>query len=118
MQLFATIWRWGGIDTLPFAPRLAFDILGLLISFTGLAMYSECAWCFHPNDALSSCLKGRWSPKMMKIFNIAAPLLIILICLGKNRTVFALNIGTVVGLLIQSRFTSFCQIEYEKYLHI
>lgn len=55
---------------------------------------------------------------MMKIFNIAAPLLIILICLGKNRTVFALNIGTVVGLLIQSRFTSFCQIEYEKYLHI
>lgn len=48
-----------GIDKLDFIPRFGVDIFGLLISFTGLAMYSECAWCFHPHDALSSCLKSR-----------------------------------------------------------
>lgn len=59
IQAFATVWRWWGIDKLDFIPRFGVDILGLLISFTGLAMYSECAWCFHPHDALSSCLKSR-----------------------------------------------------------
>lgn len=34
MQAFATVWRWWGIDKLDF-------------------------WCFHPHDALSSCLKSR-----------------------------------------------------------
>ena len=115
MQAFATVWRWWSIDKLDFIPRFGVDILGLLISFTSLAMYSECAWCFHPHDALSSCLKSRWSPKMMKLFNIIAPLIVIGICFFKNRTIYALHIGTVVGLLIQSRYTSFCQITYEKY---
>ena len=59
IQAFATVWRWWGIDKLDFIPRFGVDILGSLISFTGLAMYSECAWCFHPHDALSSCLKSR-----------------------------------------------------------
>lgn len=118
IQAFATVWRWWGIDKLDFIPRFGVDILGLLTSFTGLAMYSECAWCFHPHDVLSSCLKSRWSPKMMKLFNIIAPLIVIGICFFRNHTVYALHIGTLVGLLIQNRFTSFCQIAYEKYLHV
>ena len=51
---------------------------------------------------------------MMKDFNIIAPLVVIVICLLKNYTICALHLGTVVGLLMQSRFTSFCQIQYKK----
>ena len=118
MQAFATVWRLWGVDTLPLVPRLGVDLIGLLISFMGLAMYSECAWCFHPHDTLSSCLKRHWSPKMMKTFNIVAPLIVIGFCFFKSHTIYALHVGTLIGLLIQSRFTSFCQIEYEKYLHV
>lgn len=118
MQAFATVWRSWRVAVLPFFPRLFVDILGLLVSFGGLAMYSKCAWCFHPHDALSSCLKSRWNPKMMKEFNIIVPLIIIFICAFKNHTIYALHIGTIIGLLIQSRFTSLCQITYDKYLHI
>lgn len=119
MQAFATVWRAWGIDQLPFWPRLLMDFLGLMISFAGLAMYSDCAWCFHPHDVLSHCLRSRWSPRLMKLFNIFVPLLVIAITfIIKNHTVYALHIGTVVGLLMQSRFTEFCQIEYDKYLHI
>ena len=66
MQVFATVWRWWGIDKLDFI----------------------------------------------------APLIVIGICFFRNHTVYALHIGTLVGLLIQNRFTSFCQIAYEKYLHV
>ncbi|MDB6220100.1 hypothetical protein [Lactobacillus amylovorus] len=55
---------------------------------------------------------------MMKLFNIIAPLIVIGICFFRNHTVYALHIGTLVGLLIQNRFTLFCQIAYEKYLHV
>lgn len=51
---------------------------------------------------------------MMKGFNIIAPLVVIAICFLKNYTIYALHLGTVVGLLVQSRFTSFCQIQYKK----
>ena len=51
---------------------------------------------------------------MMKDFNIIAPLVVIAICFLKNYTIYALHLGTVVGLLMQSRFTSFCQIQYKK----
>ena len=51
---------------------------------------------------------------MMTDFNIIAPLVVIVICLLKNYTICALHLGTVVGLLMQSRFTSFCQIQYKK----
>jgi hypothetical protein len=66
MQVFATVWRWWGIDKLDFI----------------------------------------------------APLIVIEICFFRNHTVYALHIGTLVGLLIQNRFTAFCQIAYEKYLHV
>lgn len=118
MQLFANIWRIWRIDQLPIIIRSVVDLIGLFISFAGLAMYSECAWCFHPHDALSSCLKRRLSPKFMKLFNIIVPLVIIFLCSFKNHTIFALHIGTIIGLLIQTRFTGFCQIKYDKYLHI
>ncbi|MFM9597010.1 hypothetical protein ACKI1O_47555, partial [Streptomyces scabiei] len=40
MQLFATGYRAAGIDQLPFVPRLIFDLIGFIISFAGLVMYS------------------------------------------------------------------------------
>ena len=42
------------------------------------------------------------------------PLVVIAICFLKNYTIYALHLGTVVGLLMQSRFTLFCQIQYKK----
>lgn len=51
---------------------------------------------------------------MMKYFNMITPLVVIAICFLKNYTIYALPLGTVVGLLMQSRFTLFCQIQYKK----
>lgn len=51
---------------------------------------------------------------MMKYFNMIALLVVIAICFLKNYTIYALRLGTVVGLLMQSCFTSFCQIQYKK----
>ncbi|OYS09650.1 hypothetical protein CBF65_02540 [Lactobacillus johnsonii] len=51
---------------------------------------------------------------MMKYFNMITPLVVIAICFLKNYTIYALHLGTVVGLLMQSRFTLFCQIQYKK----
>ena len=51
---------------------------------------------------------------MMKYFNMIALLVVIAICFLKNYTIYALRLVTVVGLLMQSRFTSFCQIQYKK----
>ncbi|WP_186822952.1 hypothetical protein [Lactobacillus johnsonii] len=48
---------------------------------------------------------------MMKYFNMITPLVVIAICFLKNYTIYALHLGTVVGLLMQSRFTLFCQIQ-------
>ena len=50
---------------------------------------------------------------MMKYFNMITPLVVIAICFLKNYTIYALHLGTVVGLLMQSRFTLFCQIQYK-----
>ena len=44
---------------------------------------------------------------MMKDFNIIDPLVVIAICLLKNYTICALHLGTVVGLLMQSRFAKY-----------
>lgn len=118
MQFFATIYRAEGVDQLGFIPRLLLDVLGLIISFAGIAMYSDCAWCFHPHDVLSSCLKIAWTPKLMKLFNLVVPLLVIAICFCKNHTVYALHIGTLIGIFLQSKFTEYFQIEYSRYLHI
>lgn len=118
MQLFATGYRAMKIDQLSFGPRFAFDLIGLVISFAGLAMYSDCAWCFHPHDVLSTCLRTKWNPKLMKLFNLIIPLLVIFICFFKNHTIYALHIGTLIGVLFQNRIMEFFQIYYSKYLHI
>lgn len=118
MQLFATGYRAIGIDQLSFLPRLTFDLIGLVISFAGLAMYSDCAWCFHPHDILSTCLRTKRNLKFMKLFNLIIPLLVIFICFFKNHTIYALHIGTLIGILFQNRIMEFFQISYSKYLHI
>ena len=118
MQLFATGYRAAGIDQLPFVPRLIFDLIGFIISFAGLVMYSDCAWCFYPHDVLSSCLKHKWNPKFMKIFNLVIPLLIILLLFFKNHTIYALHVGTVIALLFQHGISEFFDIEYGHILHI
>ena len=118
MQLFATGYRAMKIAQLSFGPRFAFDLIGLVISFAGLAMYSDCAWCFHPHDVLSTCLRTKWNPKLMKLFNLIIPLLVIFICFFKNHTIYALHIGTLIGVLFQNRIMEFFQIYYSKYLHI
>ena len=48
---------------------------------------------------------------MMKYFNMIALLVVIAICFLKNYTIYALRLGTVVGLLMQSRFTSFVSVK-------
>ncbi|RVU70800.1 MULTISPECIES: hypothetical protein [Lactobacillus] len=118
MQLFATGYRTVGIDQLAFMPRLAFDLLGFIISFAGLVMYSDCAWCFHPHDILSTCLKTKWNPKFMKLFNLIIPLLIIFALFFKNHTIYALHVGTIIGLLFQNRISEFFEIEYSRLLRI
>ncbi|MEN2515445.1 hypothetical protein [Lactobacillus johnsonii] len=44
---------------------------------------------------------------MMKYFNMIALLVVIAICFLKNYTIYALRLGTVVGLLMQSRFAKY-----------
>lgn len=53
---------------------------------------------------------------MMKDFNIIDPLVVIAICLLKNYTICALHLGTVVGLLMQSRFTGSILFPVDEYL--
>lgn len=117
MQVFATIWRDLGIDALPIIERFIFDLLGLVIAFAGYALYQGCG-CFHPHDRLTVVLRRRASLNFTKYFNIVLPLLIISLCVIKNHTVYALNLGTVIGFFTQNWVVSFWQRHFVRHCHL
>lgn len=117
MQLFADLWRYCGIDTMHMLIRFAFDLLGLVIAFAGYALYQQCDCCYHPHDKLTVFLKRRANVKFTKYFNIVLPVIIILLCTIKNRTVYAFNIGTLIGFIGQGRVVSFWQERLEPRCH-
>lgn len=100
MQYFAGWWRHFGIDQLSLAFRLGFDILGLLSAFIGLAIYQKVG-IIHPHDELSVTLKERFNTRFKQSFNIILPVLIIIFCGLHNHTFYAVNIGTVLGMICQ-----------------
>ncbi|WP_251547642.1 sugar permease [Limosilactobacillus caecicola] len=107
MQWFAGWWRFFGIDRLMIWWRLGFDLLGLTTAFVGLAIYQSCQFC-HPHDDLSVTLKHHFNGRFMQDFNMILPIIIVVLCGLHNQVVFAVNIGTVVGLFWQSRVVTFC----------
>lgn len=111
MQCFADCWRWFGIDQMPVWPRICFDFIGLFSAFVGFTIYQNANFR-HPHDELSITLKRRFNVKFMKQFNMIMPILIVIACACHNRAVFAVNIGTVVGMLTQKRVVDWCERFY------
>ena len=107
MQLFADGYRYVGIDQLNFWWRLGFDLLGLTIDFLGFSLYQTCDWCFHPHDDLTVILKHRVSPQFVQWFNVLLPIIIIGCCTLYNHQMYAIHVGTLFGLLLQTRITGF-----------
>lgn len=107
MQWFAGWWRHFGIDRLPMVWRLAFDLLGLMTAFAGFAIYQR-ARCCHPHDDLSVTLKTHFNVHFTMGFNMVLPIIIIVICVLHNHALYAVHVGTIVGLLTQARIVNFC----------
>ena len=107
MEYFAGWWRTFGIDQFNMEVRLFFDICGLLSAFGGFALYQK-AHCCHPHDVLTVNLKRHFNVRFTRIFNMFLPVLIILACVCHNHAIYAVHVGTVIGLLIQPRVVQFC----------
>lgn len=118
MQLFADGYRIIGIDKLNMEWRLLFDLLGLVIAFAGFSLYQTCHWCFHPHDDLTVILKHRVNGRFVQWFNILLPVLIVMACVLHNHRLFAVHIGTLIGMLVQSRITSFFDTHVVRYCKI
>lgn len=117
MQLFADCWRAIGIDKMAIPLRLCFDLVGSISAFVGFSIYQK-ANCCHPHDDLSITLKTHFSAKFMQRFNMYLPVVIVILCSIHNRAIWAVNIGTVVGFLIQGRVVNFCDEHITCYCHM
>ncbi|WP_295729384.1 sugar permease [uncultured Limosilactobacillus sp.] len=111
MQWFADGWRFFGVDRLAIGWRLVCDLAGLLVAFAGVASYQQ-ANCCHPQDDLSMTLKRHFSVRFTMGFNLLLPVIIIIVCVLHNQTLYAVHVGTVIGLLAQRRVVTF----YDEYL--
>lgn len=100
MQWFAGCWRQIGIDHFQMITRLIYDLCGLVIAFIGFALYQHIG-IVHPHDDFSATLKHYLTTRLMQLFNIVMPVCIVIICGLHNQVFYAVNIGTVVGLLGQ-----------------
>lgn len=113
MQCFADCWRWLGVDRLSIYLRIVLDFGGLLTAFVGFAIYQNVGFR-HPHDELSITLKHHFNVRFMQSFNMLLPILIVILCASHNHAVFAVNIGTVVGMMTQGWVVNLCDDLDEK----
>lgn len=113
MQCFADCWRWFGIDRLAIPVRFCFDLVGLMSAFIGFTIYQNVDFR-HPQDELSITMKHHFNVRFMQSFNMFLPILIVVLCAFHNHAVFAVNVGTVIGFLLQGRFVNFCDDVWER----
>ncbi len=103
INLFTRLFSALGLPDLPLPWRLAAGILGIMTLGCSISFYQRANLIMHPNDDTTNILRFMYCKNKVvraQLINFSVPLLLTGICWLATGKVYAVNIGTLLCLLV------------------
>ncbi|UQS83153.1 YczE/YyaS/YitT family protein [Bombilactobacillus thymidiniphilus] len=120
VQFWHQIFLRLGVTNLPLGWRLVLDLVGIVLIATGVSIYQRVNVMLHPNDELSYLLRFRFfhgNATVGQIVSYVTPVTIMLYCLWRAKTLYAVGLGTVFAIVCQGGLTGWADKHIFKRLH-
>ncbi|XEO94718.1 hypothetical protein ACBP45_04175 [Latilactobacillus sakei] len=108
VQQFTKMFVELGVGRLSFGPRIALDLVGVVLIGVAVSIYQRVRIVLHPNDDLSYILRFSFfhgNAAIGQYVSYTLPLLVVLFCWLQTKSLVAINIGTAISLVIQGPIT-------------
>lgn len=103
IQLFTTLFSALGLPRLPLTWRLAIGLLGIMTLGCSISFYQRANLIMHPNDDTTNILRFMYCRNKViraQLLNFSVPVLITGICWLISGKVYAVNLGTLLCILV------------------